>query len=227
MPQVSLVTRGFKRTRTRTYDAKNSPEAALSAVALLLCPTGTLVPSLSGVESDAWKRCDGQFLDPTEYPALFAVLGYTHGRNGDLFALPDLAGRSVFGHGGAAGLAPGALGGSASVTLTEAQMPVHTHDVSDPGHAHAFTGDPHTHAVTDPGHAHAAAEAGATAGGTDSAGAAEGLTAAATTGVTIDETTAGGTVGSATTGVTVYAAGGGQPVSIIPPAIGVWWMVRT
>lgn len=60
----------------------------------------------------------------------------------------------------------GDTGGAATVTLTEAQMPSHTHSVTDPGHDHtvtdpghdhSITQSPHTHSVTDPGHDHDAA----------------------------------------------------------------------
>lgn len=50
----------------------------------------------------------------------------------------------------------GARGGSATVTLTAAMIPAHTHSVTDPGHTHGASQAAHSHTITifDPGHAH-------------------------------------------------------------------------
>jgi microcystin-dependent protein len=47
---------------------------------------------------------------------------------------PDLRGKFIYGAGGA--YAVGATGGAETHTLSEAEMPVHTHSVTDPGHTH-------------------------------------------------------------------------------------------
>jgi microcystin-dependent protein len=40
---------------------------------------------------DGWMLCDGQFLSPSAYPALFTIIGTTYGGNGSTtFKLPDL-----------------------------------------------------------------------------------------------------------------------------------------
>ena len=51
---------------------------------------------------------------------------------------PDLRDRFVVGAGSA--YSPGNTGGSSSVTLSESQLPSHSHtaSVSDPGHAHSY-----------------------------------------------------------------------------------------
>ncbi len=36
-----------------------------------------------------WLLCNGAKLSPAEWPELFAVLGYSHGRKGDHFRLPN------------------------------------------------------------------------------------------------------------------------------------------
>lgn len=228
MPQPELAAYAFWRRKTRPYDAANSPDDALNAMMALLCPPGTLIPTLATTEpGDGWKLCNGQALAKSDYPRLYALLGGTFGQTSTTFNLPDLAGRFPMGATGLVALK--AVGGAAAVTLTVDQLPAHGHAVTDPGHGHAFTGTPHSHTITDPGHDHAAAEladdltlTGATADGVTA-----GSTGATTTGITVDAATAGGTVASGTTGITVAQTGGGQSLPVLPPYIAVNWMVRT
>jgi microcystin-dependent protein len=73
-----------------------------------------------------WALCNGQILSINQNQALFALLGTTYGGNGQTtFALPDLQGRVPF-HVGQ-GLPLGSVGGEATVTLIQGQMPGHTH----------------------------------------------------------------------------------------------------
>lgn len=78
-----------------------------------------------------WAFCNGQLLNISQNTALFAVIGTTYGGNGTTtFALPNLMGRVAVGAGSGAGLpavVAGQMAGSASVTLTTAQLPAHTH----------------------------------------------------------------------------------------------------
>lgn len=55
-------------------------------------PTGAYVlySSNSNIPS-GFLRCDGSALDKTTYVALFAVIGYTYGRSGDKFLLPNFS----------------------------------------------------------------------------------------------------------------------------------------
>jgi microcystin-dependent protein len=205
-------------------------DSTINAIAALLSPTGTLAPTLRDTEpGDGWKICNGQTLLKTEYPALYDVIGATYGEDDETFTLPDLRGRSVLGAGGDPALELANTGGAASVTLTEAQLPEHSHAVTDPGHTHTFTGTPHSHGVTDPGHAHTETTNGATGtiawGGTD--GHSAGATGTSATGISIDDATAAGTNSTSSTGVTVGNTGGGESVPIIPPVVAVNWMIRT
>lgn len=79
----------------------------------------------------AWMFCAGQLLQISEYDALFSLLGTTYGGDGvSTFGLPDLRGRIPVGTGTGGGLSTINLGqaaGSESVTLTQAQMPAHSH----------------------------------------------------------------------------------------------------
>ena len=65
-------------------------------------PTGAYVlySSNSNIPS-GFLRCDGSALDKTTYAALFAVIGYTYGRSGDKFLLPNFSdGKFMRGTGG-------------------------------------------------------------------------------------------------------------------------------
>ncbi len=78
-----------------------------------------------------WAPADGRLLLIPENEPLFAKLGTTYGGDGvTTFALPDLRGRTPIGNGQGPGLNQRTLGdkvGSLAVTLTEAQLPAHSH----------------------------------------------------------------------------------------------------
>jgi microcystin-dependent protein len=81
-----------------------------------------------------WALCNGQAISRQAYPKLFAVVGTKYGA-GDgqrTFNVPNMSGRFPLGVGG--GHAMGQSGGAEAVTLTEAEMPSHQHDIS---HTHA------------------------------------------------------------------------------------------
>ena len=78
-----------------------------------------------------WALCDGSLFQISQNQALFSLLGTTYGGNGTTtFALPDFRGRMPIDAGTGTGLTArtqGDIGGQESVTLTLAQMPVHSH----------------------------------------------------------------------------------------------------
>lgn len=78
-----------------------------------------------------WLACNGAVLQIQQYSTLYAVIGTQYGGNGSTtFMLPNLNGLAPLHQGTGAGLTPralGATGGAASVTLTNATMPAHTH----------------------------------------------------------------------------------------------------
>ena len=78
-----------------------------------------------------WAFCDGQLLPISQNTALFSLIGTTYGGDGrTTTALPDLMGRAPMHPGRGPGLTSrrlGQRGGVEMVTLTEAQMPNHTH----------------------------------------------------------------------------------------------------
>lgn len=78
-----------------------------------------------------WAKCDGQLLPIAQNQALFSLLGTRYGGDGQTtFALPDLRSRVPLGAGQGPGLSRyeiGHSGGIESVTLTQANLPAHTH----------------------------------------------------------------------------------------------------
>jgi len=73
-----------------------------------------------------WAFCNGQLLPIKEHEALYVLIGTTFGGDGVTnFAVPDLQGRIPL-H-GTDSFPLGKPGGEEEVTLTEAQLPAHTH----------------------------------------------------------------------------------------------------
>jgi microcystin-dependent protein len=78
-----------------------------------------------------WSYCDGQLLPIQNYQALYALLGTSYGGDGvTTFAKPDLRGRLPIGDQQGTNLTTRTIGqfvGTETVTLTEAQLPPHSH----------------------------------------------------------------------------------------------------
>ena len=93
---------------------------------------------------NGWAFCDGQTMPISQNTALFSLFGTTYGGDGkSTFALPDLRDRVPVHVGQGPGLTErdqGDTGGAATVALTGAQLPAHTHP--------AFTRQPSTTTAT-------------------------------------------------------------------------------
>src|SRR5690349_9672149 len=77
-----------------------------------------------------WAQCNGQILPINQNQALFALLGTTYGGNGTTtFALPGLQGRTPI-HANGSNYAAGQVGGETTHTLTNNEVPSHTHVVN-------------------------------------------------------------------------------------------------
>jgi microcystin-dependent protein len=73
-----------------------------------------------------WMFCEGQLLPISENETLFQLIGTTYGGDGQsTFALPDLRGRLPVHMGNGFILAE--TGGAEEITLTENQIPSHSH----------------------------------------------------------------------------------------------------
>ena len=163
-------------------------------------PPGTIVMTGSNTAPSGWLICNGSAVDRTQYAELFAAISTTFGAgNGTTtFNLPDMRGRVAAGVGtGTGGGASGTgapTGGTAlaavslsgwfgtnDVTLTSAQIPAHTHPITDPGHTHGQnggTGGPEATRLTSDTH--------------DTPTNSADPTDSATTGITVNNNTGGG-----------------------------------
>jgi microcystin-dependent protein len=182
-----------------------------------------------------WALCNGQALSISANNALFALLGTTYGGNGTtIFNLPDLQGRMPLHAGNGAGLpvyTPGQKGGTQSVTLTQQQMPAHTHVAtftpsggggtptvnvtvngsSATGTTSSPTGNYLAGVTSVPGHTPSLYVPGSPTPA--------GLGAIAGVSATISGVSGGG--GTVTNALT----GGGQPVAIEPPYLAVYFII--
>ncbi len=87
-----------------------------------------------------WAFCNGQTLPINQNQALFSLLGTTYGGNGQTnFQLPNLQGATPIHFGN--GFIQGQVGGEVNHTLTQSEMPQHTHPAIASSNA-ASQGDP-------------------------------------------------------------------------------------
>lgn len=118
-------------------------------------PTGSVMSHSGASAPTGFLLCDGSAVSRTTYAALFAVITTTYGigDGSTTFNVPDLRGRAVIGVGTGAGLTARALastGGEETHAISVAETPVltvagtagsngvHTHVITDPGHAHSY-----------------------------------------------------------------------------------------
>jgi microcystin-dependent protein len=57
--------------------------------------TGDIKSSFVSVDHLGWLRCNGRALSTVTYNLLFQVIGYTYGRSGNDFRLPNMEGRVI------------------------------------------------------------------------------------------------------------------------------------
>ncbi len=114
---------------------------------------GKIVPSAGSNAPNGWLLCDGSAVSRTTYADLFDMIGTTFGA-GDgstTFNVPDLRGRFPLGLDNMGGSSAnrvtdtqadvlGGSGGEETHTLTEAEMPAHTHTYTETGGFNKTTG---------------------------------------------------------------------------------------
>lgn len=123
---------------------------------------GTVLPFGFNFAPRGWAACNGAVISIAQNTALFSLLGTTYGGNGQTtFALPNLQGRTILGQGRSTTGSTydmGQLSGTENVTLTTAQMPMHTHAASAPIAVPVYSEGGNT---SNPSGAHFAANSGA------------------------------------------------------------------
>jgi microcystin-dependent protein len=128
----------FTGTPTAPTAAAGTSTTQIATTAFVLsngAPTGGLIMWGTGTAPSGWLLCDGTAVNRTTYAALFAVIGTTFGvgDGSTTFNVPNYTNRMPY------GTTVGATGGSATTTLITANLPSHTHSITDPGHSHSYT----------------------------------------------------------------------------------------
>jgi microcystin-dependent protein len=94
-------------------------------------PVGTIIDFAGGIPPTGYLTCDGSSVSASDYPDLFAAIGYTWGGNDTEFNLPDFRRRTTVGSGGTETTTlssyVGATGGSENTILQKENIPSHTH----------------------------------------------------------------------------------------------------
>lgn len=115
-------------------------------------PAGTIELFAGTVIPSGYLLCDGAAVSRSTYATLFGVIGtkFGAGDGSSTFNLPDLGGRVPLGVSSTHLL--GTTGGSETVTLTEAELPAHVHEVPQHGHADTIgaTTPALSHTITQP-----------------------------------------------------------------------------
>jgi microcystin-dependent protein len=113
----------------------SSPSAACAAEPLVasVCAMAFNPGARFQSMNQSYLLAAGQVLPLNQYAALYSLLGTTHGGDGrNTFALPDLRGRVIVGYDPRdATRQVGAVGGSAAIKLTVAQLPPHAMTLAD------------------------------------------------------------------------------------------------
>lgn len=114
-------------------------------------PVGSVICFAGASAPAGWLFCNGSEVLQNDYLDLFNVIGTFYGTASDsTFVLPDLRQRMAIGKSSSNNL--GGNGGNQSITLTEGQMPSHSHTgttSSEGAHSHTATDSGHVHTYTD------------------------------------------------------------------------------
>ena len=135
-----------------------------TSAAVSLVPTGVISAFAGSAAPTGYLLCDGRAVSRTTYSSLFNAIGTSYG-SGDgstTFNLPDLRGRTIFGVDNMGGVVAnrlttaggisvnnlhGATGGAQDVTISESNLPSHTHAFT--GSSVTTSSNTHTHTYQD------------------------------------------------------------------------------
>jgi microcystin-dependent protein len=90
-------------------------------------PIGLIHPYGGAATPDGYLPCDGSSYSSTDYPELFAVLGYVFGGAAGTFNVPDMRDRTGVGTGTT--FAAGDTGGEMTHVLDVSEIPAHSHTI--------------------------------------------------------------------------------------------------
>ena len=153
-----------------------------------------------------WQLCNGQLLSIAQWTAVFALVGTTYGGNGQTtFGLPDFRGRMAVGAQNAQGpglplVDLGEMSGTQSVTLLTTNLPIHTHPLTGSVNLQGNSGN--AGLTNDPSNRRFAGTNIFTGAATDLA-----------------------TMAPAVSTLAIGATGGSQPFSIMPPYLGMNYII--
>jgi microcystin-dependent protein len=116
---------------------------------IVAVPTGSLMPFAGTSAPEYFLLCQGQEVSRETYANLFSIIGTTYGvgDNSTTFNLPNLQGRMPVGRDSSQTEfdSLGEVGGAKTHTLTESELPAHTHNntlnnnvVASSSHRHDF-----------------------------------------------------------------------------------------
>lgn len=127
-------------THTHTVSQITDFTTTLNTALNTAVPAGAIMPFARDTSPSGWLVANGAAYSRTEYATLFAAIGTTYGSgNGSTtFNVPDLRAEFIRGWDNGRGIDPGRVFGSVQAS----QNLAHNHGVSDPGHAHTYTGGP-------------------------------------------------------------------------------------
>ena len=188
-------------------------------------PVGCAMDWFTDTAPTNWMLCRGQAISRTTYSKLFAILGTTYGigDGSTTFNLPDFRGKTAVGKSASGTF--GTIGqsvGNETTTLSVANLPSHTHGITDPKHGHG---------ITDPGHTHVYSAAFATSandfdetltgGGTALKSLIQNVTGTerSTTGISVQMSSTNIGIQMSSTGITVKSTGSGTPINNIQPSL--------
>lgn len=194
-------------------------------------PSGGIIPFAGSSAPSGFLLCDGSSVAVSQFPDLFAAIGYTYGGGGANFNVPDLRGRTIAGVNGGTFTSLGTTVGAETAT---APLPVHAHTGSitvNAGGAHAHTASAVGNSST---HTHRTNIGTTTLGGPSasyvfsSGGSGGGITTDSSGGFHSHTVTVNGVGNHVHTGtVTVNDAGTGGAHNNIQPTISLNYIIAT
>ena len=115
-------------------------------------PIGSIMAYLGTTSPDGWILCNGMAVNNTDSKYQELINMGIGSESGDNYTPPNLNGYFLQ----QTGSTVGDTGGNSTATLSEANMPSHSHTVTIPDHTHEITVNEHTHSISayDSGHTH-------------------------------------------------------------------------